>query len=132
MSHPVNIRVEGTNELIRDLRKARIDVQEDARKVLKEMAEKIADDARRRVPVDTGALRSTISPWVSKKTLDASVSAGGKSGGVDVYYAHFVEHSTKKKPARPFLYPSGRAHEQETEARLTAVMYEALRKGVEG
>ena len=128
----ITLQVHGTKELMADLRKAKVDVQNDARRVLREMADKIADDARRRVPVDTGALRSTIRPWVSKKTLDASVSAGGKSGGVDVYYAHFVEYSTKKKPARPFLYPSGRAHEQETEERLTAVMYEALRKGVEG
>ena len=128
----ITLQVHGTKELMADLRKAKVDVQNDARRVLREMADKIADDARRRVPVDTGALRSTIRPWVSKKTLDASVSAGGKSGGVDVYYAHFVEHSTKKKPARPFLYPAGRAHEQETEERLTAVMYEALRKGVEG
>jgi len=128
----ITLQVHGTKELMADLRKAKVDVQNDARRVLREMADKIADDARRRVPVDTGALRSTIRPWVSKKTLDASVSAGGKSGGVDVYYAHFVEYSTKKKPARPFLYPAGRAHEQETEERLTAVMYEALRKGVEG
>ena len=128
----ITLQVHGTKELIADLRKAKVDVQNDARRVLREMADKIADDARGRVPVDTGSLKNSIKPSVSKRQLEASVSAGGNVGGTDTYYAVFVEFGTHKMPARPFLYPSGRAHEQETEERLTAVMYEALRKGVEG
>jgi HK97 gp10 family phage protein len=128
----INLRVQNTKELIADLRKAGAEIKEDTRKVLKEMADVVADDARGRVPVDTGSLKNSIKPSVSKRQLEASVSAGGNVGGTDTYYAVFVEFGTHKMPARPFLYPSGRAHEQETEERLTAVMYEALRKGVEG
>ncbi len=128
----ITLQVHGTKELMADLRKAKVDVQNDARRVLREMADKIADDARGRVPVDTGLLKNSIKLSVSKRQLEASVSAGGKVRGKDAYYAQFVEFGTKHSPAQPFLYPSGRAHEQETEERLTAVMYEALRRGVEG
>ena len=128
----INVYVQRTKELMADLRKAGGEVQEEARKVLDEMSARIADDARSRVPVDTGALRSSIKKSVSRKKLEAAVWAGGKAGGTDTYYAVFVEFGTKNVPAQPFIFPAGRAHEQETEERLTAVMYEALRRGVEG
>ncbi len=128
----ITLQVHGTKELMADLRKAKVDVQNDARRVLKEQAKIIRDDARSRCPEDTGTLKRSVRSSVSRKKLDAFVSAGGKVRGKDAYYAQFVEFGTKRSPAQPFLYPAGRAHEKETEERLTAVMYEALRKGVEG
>lgn len=129
----ITVNVKNTSELIRDLRKAKADVRKDAYKVIKEQAEKIKYDAQGRVPIGaTMALLASIKSSSSKKTLTGSVSAGGQVGGNDAYYAVFVEFGTHKMAAQPFLYPSGRAHEQETEERLTAVLYEALRKGVEG
>lgn len=128
----ITVNVKNTSELIRDLRKAKADVQDEARAVLKEQAGAIRRGAQGRCPVDKGTLKRSIRATVAKKKLEATVSAGGKVGGIDAYYAQFVEFGTKKAKAQPFLFPAARAHEQETEERLTAVMYEALRKGVEG
>lgn len=128
----ITLQVHGTKELMADLRKAKVDVQNDARRVLREMADKIADDARGRVPVDTGLLKNSIKLSVSKRQLEASVSAGGKVRGKDAYYAQFVEFGTKHSPAQPFLYPAGRAHEKETEEKLVKVLTDAVRKGAGG
>lgn len=139
----ITLQVSGTEELIRDLRKAGIEVREEAGDVLKEQAEAIKEDAKNRCNFggntklkrksrSTGALKESIRSFVSKKHLSASVSAGGKVKGVDTYYAKFVEFGTKDSPAQPFLYPAARAHESETEKKLIKVMTTAIKKGAEG
>lgn len=80
-------------EVIRDVDKI-ID------KVSKEGAEKVAADARRLVPVKTGALKKSIK--VSKSKFEGGghvVSAGGG----DLFYASFVELGRSGAPAHPFL-----------------------------
>lgn len=128
----ISVRVEGMEEILRDLRKAQADVQQEAREVLKEQAKIIRDDARSRCPEDTGTLKRSVRSSVSREKLDASVSAGGKVRGKDAYYAQFVEFGTKHSPAQPFLYPAGRAHEKETEEKLVKVLTDAVRKGAGG
>lgn len=128
----ISVRVEGMEEILRDLRKAQADVQQEAREVLKEQAKIIRDDARSRCPEDTGTLKKSVRLSVSRKGLNASVSAGGKVQGKDAYYAQFVEFGTKHSPAQPFLYPAGRAHEKETEEKLVKVLTDAVRKGAGG
>ncbi len=128
----ISVRVEGMEGILRDLRKAQADVQQEAREVLKEQAKVIRDDARSRCPEDTGTLKRSVRSSVSRKRLDASVSAGGKVRGKDAYYAQFVEFGTKHAPAKPFLYPAGRAHEKETEEKLVKVLTDAVRKGAGG
>jgi HK97 gp10 family phage protein len=128
----ISVQVEGMEEILRDLRKAQADVQQEAREVLKEQAKIIRDDARSRCPEDTGTLKKSVRLSVSRKGLNASVSAGGKVQGKDAYYAQFVEFGTKHSPAQPFLYPAGRAHEKETEEKLVKVLTDAVRKGAGG
>ena len=128
----ITVQVSGTEEILRDLRKAQADVQDEAREVLKGQAKVIRDDARGRCPSDTGTLKRSVRSSVSRKKLSASVSAGGKVRGKDAYYAQFVEFGTKNSPAQPFLYPAGRAHEKETEERLVKVLTDAVRKGAGG
>ena len=86
-----------------------MDVQEDARAVLKEQAAAIRSDAQGRCPVDKGILKRSIRATVAKKKLEATVSAGGKVGRIDTYYAQFVEFGTKKGEgtAVPFSCGSG-------------------------
>lgn len=126
----ISVSVANTAQLLKDLRKARIDVKDEAWEVLKEMAKKVQQEAKNRVSVDSGALQSTIRRSVSRKNLTARVNAGGKYRGVDAFYAPFIEFGTKNMSARPFLYPSGRYYENETQQRLTEEMFKALRKDV--
>lgn len=68
-------------------------------------AERIAARARERVPVRTGALRSSIrasKPGIAGGDVTVTVSAGGQ--GVD--YAAFVEHGTAHMAPQPFMRPA--------------------------
>ena len=86
----ITVKITGQEKLISDIRKASADVQDNARKVLNEQAEIIRDDAKSRAPVDSGTLQKSIKASKTKKSLNASVSAGGG----DAYYAPFVEFGT--------------------------------------
>ena len=128
----ITVKVKNTEALIKDLRAAQVDVQEDARAVLKEQSAAIRSDAQGRCPVDKGILKRSIRATVAKKKLEATVSAGGKVGSIDTYYAQFVEFGTKKAKAQPFLFPAARAHDEETQEKLKTVMYAAIKKGAGG
>ncbi len=58
---------------------------------------KIADKAKRIVPVDSGILQDNIRP---------EVSADGMFVVADTEYADFVERGTSKMAAQPFLRPA--------------------------
>ncbi|MGD9640974.1 MAG: HK97-gp10 family putative phage morphogenesis protein [Synergistaceae bacterium] len=124
----ITVKITGQEKLISDIRKASADVQDAARKVLNEQAEIIRDDAKSRVAVESGTLQKSIKASKTRKTLNASVSAGGG----DAYYAPFVEFGTKNADAQPFLYPAARAHEEETEKKLVEAMTKTLKEAVEG
>lgn len=67
---------------------------------VEEVAEAIADGARERVPVDSGALRDAI--HVEVDGMEVSVVAGDD----DAFYGHIVEHGGTRTPAHPFLIPA--------------------------
>ena len=68
---------------------------------LKDLAEDIADGARERVPVDSGALRDSIHVEDRGHGVVAVVA-----GDTDVYYGHIVENGSVNAPAQPFLTPA--------------------------
>ena len=86
----------------------------------------------RRCPVDKGILKRSIRATVAKKKLEATVSAGGKVGRIDTYYAQFVEFGTKKGKGTAVPFPAARAHDEETQEKLKTVMYNAIKKGAGG
>ncbi|MDA8227050.1 MAG: HK97 gp10 family phage protein [Desulfitobacterium hafniense] len=97
-------RVDGAKEVIKLLE----DMGQNAATVLLQAAEaggKIAlAEARRRCPVRSGRLRSSLSLKLGKKTaLKANVRV---VHGRKEYYGTFVELGTKKSPAQPFMRPA--------------------------
>jgi len=64
-------------------------------------AQYVSNSAKRRCPVDTGRLRSSIrwAVFTDAQGLFAQV-------GTDVEYALFVERGTRYMEARPFLQPA--------------------------
>lgn len=64
------------------------------------LAEQIAEGARERVPVETGALRDAIHVRVEDDQV--AVVAGDNMA----FYGHMVENGTVKAPAHPFLVPA--------------------------
>lgn len=77
-------------------------VEVKAAKAVAETVVGIATEAQARAPVQTGALRASISPHVGYK--DGHVK-------VDAEYAAYVEYGTYKMPAKPYLQPAVSKHE---------------------
>lgn len=68
---------------------------------VREAVQAVVTEAQSRVPVDTGALKSSIRGRVLNQQ-SGEVTAGG--GEVD--YATYVEEGTVKSPAQPFMHPA--------------------------
>jgi HK97 gp10 family phage protein len=73
-----------------------------ARRAVDAGLELLADEIRRRAPVDTGQLRDSV-----------RVAPAGREGTdvhgeivIDEYYAVFEEFGTSDRPARPFMRPA--------------------------
>jgi len=78
--------------------------------VVAEYAEKIWKEARERVPVDTGNLRSTIEIRLTKAIM-AGVQA--KVGTDRTTYAIHVEYGTQIMDAQPYIRPAFREYRDE-------------------
>lgn len=126
---PIYAKVEGIDEILKELRQIEGEARQCVVDVLREETKPVVEDARSRAPKDTGAMARGIKRSISKKTLEARVSAGGMVGGVDTYYAQFIEFGTKYMPARPFLFPACRAHEERIGDALSRAMFDLIRKG---
>lgn len=91
------IKVDGADQLQAKLDALPEKIRERARQAVAAAADAVQADARAEVPVDTGALKDSIT--VENSGLSADVSAGE-------HYAPFVEFGTSTRPAQPFLTPA--------------------------
>ena len=114
----ITVKVKGHDELVKELRKASKEIQDEARNILNSQAKVVRDHIKSRCPVDSGMLKKSIKAKLARKTLLASVQMGGGKA----YYAPFVEFGTKNMSARAFFYPTARLHEDETHEKLTDMM----------
>lgn len=114
-------------------------------------AQVVRDDARTRVPVDTGLLRrSVIMKWIREKSTNSrqtfyvlwrrgkrfqAVKRKRKGKAIvvneDAFYGLFVEFGTARMPARPFLRPAFEMRKRDAVAalkeRLRMAVLEATR-----
>jgi HK97 gp10 family phage protein len=102
-------------------KEADMQIQVNAMDRLQEVAEAIAEEARRHVPVgqnvpagkgkwsarEAGALKRSIR--VVRLHGDPKKNVRVYAGSREVYYARFVEYGTAKMRARPFLRPAVQA-----------------------
>lgn len=99
------VSVRGDRKLARQLAHLRAQTTEIAADSLKAWGKDVQDDARRRVPVLSGALRKGITVRVQRAAMTASV--GTHTGP---FYGWFVENGTSRQAAQPFLHPASAAH----------------------
>ena len=88
-------------------------------------ADEIAADARRRVPVDTGALRDSIHTRANKDGTRIKIVADAKNPNDGVPYGKLLEFSPRLN--RPFLYPAFDAHVKAVRESLIAAIRKAAR-----
>jgi hypothetical protein len=100
----VRVKVSGINILLQDLDKYSKEVQQGIYKEVSDWAKRTESDAQRDVPVDTGALKSTIRSVVSNNGLTWIVKAGGIN---NVNYAPYIEFGTGARVDKAFLQQFG-------------------------
>jgi hypothetical protein len=100
----VQVKVSGINILLKDLDQYSLDIQAGIYKEVKDWAARTEADAKRDVPVDTGALQGSIRSVVSNNGLTWIVKAGGIN---NVNYAPFIEFGTGTRVDQAFLQEYG-------------------------
>ena len=100
----VQVKVVGINILLSDLDKYSKEVQQGVLKEVREWSVRTEADAQRDVPVDTGALKSTIRSVSSQNGLTWIVKAGGIN---NVDYAPYIEFGTGVGVNQSFLQEYG-------------------------
>ena len=106
----MEIEIVGLTELEDKLSNLDVKLSNALAEALEEIAEKIRDDAKGFVPVDTGALRKSIR--IEKKgKLKVSIIAGGGGiinprSGREVDYAGYVEFGTRRASPQPYMQPA--------------------------
>ena len=110
------VRVKGGDRLRSTLRRFPDALTKELKGVIAAGAELVRDEARDRVPVDTGELKAALLAKPSKDGLSAKDGYSPKRSGFKRAWKqagwrfHFIEFGTKKTPARPFLRPAFRTH----------------------
>jgi len=128
----VTLKVEGVRELNRRLETLPVKIQRKiVRQALRDGAKVIREEARRRVPVDTGRLRRTLTQRKGKArrgSYSVVVTHNWKRyAGTIPFYGGYVEHGTRKMPPRPYL----RSALDERRDEATRVVIRGIREGIE-
>ena len=131
----LSVKVIGEKELVDKLKKLSSGKIRDAvYNALRDGTDMIAADAKRRCPVETGALRDSITPKTFKND-----DKGGMNGYVycdypntdrkasfkgqkQLYYAMAVEYGNRHAIAQPFLKPALRANKKRVLALVLAAL----------
>lgn len=80
-----------------------------------ETADQVVTTAQQRVPVDTGALRTSIEKFGAAGTGERTVEAGQS-----LDYAPHVEYGTDRQAAQPFMTPAAEQHRADLARNIAA------------
>ncbi len=125
------IDVEGADDLVQMFDELGLAAEEILDQATKNAAEIVLADAKRKVPVRTGALRASLDIKAEKnkkptKKVYRVFSKGVRSGGVR--YAFAVENGTSKMSARPFLRPALDNNKNQIKDEMNRTIVKALEK----
>lgn len=95
------------------------EVRAEIKDVTIEMGEKVSQEAKRIVPVRTGALRDSIHVFYECTRGKQDISVGI---GTELHYAGYVEYGTRYMSARPYLVPAFLKYELEYEKRVRQIL----------
>jgi len=138
MADRMNVKLEGVEKVISNLKKYQVAKRGACEIALKETAFKIEGDAKRKVAVDTARLKGSISTNWAGSSMNRGRTSGkakaddgvgrpsGEKGlsvvtGTNVVYAPFQEYGTRKMAAHPFVYPAYFMHKDELAKRIKKI-----------
>jgi HK97 gp10 family phage protein len=102
--------------------------------------EELAERMQHLAPVDSGALRDSITVTPPGQSTPAYSQPGGSrvarenevlitAGNTDVRYPHLVEYGTIQAPAQPFFWPAYRLSKARIQRRIKRAIGKAVREG---
>ena len=102
MKNNMQLQIKGIEKLFNNLDKIENQIEDEIERIIKSGAEIILDDAKSRVPKNTGDLKKSLEvKTIEIKTNQIKIGVGPV--GKDVLYWYFVEYGTKKNAAQLFL-----------------------------
>ena len=116
--------INGGTATARSLRELGSDVLGAAKKALAEGAEAVADDARTRCPVKTGALRDSIKAVSRSGGTSYRIEANARN---DVGFAYGIIVEFSPKTGHPFLYPALDANVGNVKDKIVEAVRQACR-----
>lgn len=121
----VNLDMEGEiQSAARSIERWFDDLWDEVQPVVDEYTDKVFEEAYKRVPVDTGNLRSTIEVFL-KRMAEKVI---GQVGTQKTDYAHYQEFGTIIHDAQPYLRPSLRKYAEEFARAVASVVRSHARK----
>lgn len=110
---------------------------------LRDSAGAIVGTQKQLVPVDTGALRDSITATPGEQNLPAYASLRSRratkdpglaviitAGNSGVRYAHLIEFGRERAAAQPFFYPGFRAHKREASRKIRKAARDAIKSAL--
>ncbi len=113
--------IEGEEKVIARLKVISVTAKNDIEQALINSALIVERDAKIKVPVDTGRLRSSL----SHETENFGTDNPTVTVGTNVEYGPYVEFGTSRQSAKPYLYPAL----IENKAKILKEIAAAFRKG---
>lgn len=110
---PLSVQVIGTADVEAGLRRLLAEVPQLANNLLDDSAMRVEAAAKQRCPVDTGRLRSSI---------QVASGQGWRTISTNVEYAPYVEFGTRRRGAKPFLFPAAEAERPKFQAAIQAAL----------
>lgn len=120
MGNEIRVRVEGEQRVMTNLQAEIEQMGQDVEDVIHTYALKIARDAKRNAPVDTGRLRASITPVL--EDLAARVIAGGAIDGAHVDYAAAQEFGTDVMPGKHYMRRALKKHKSDFQRDIRAAL----------
>lgn len=132
----------GLDKLNRRLKAIPKAVREAVQPALKLSADEMAAAMRSLAPVDTGALKESITVTTAGNTTPAYSQPGGAKvvpenaavitvGNSDVRYPHLVEYGTAESPAHPYFWPAFRLYRKRATNRLKRAIAKAVKEAAQ-
>ena len=120
----VRIKIDGLDELMKELAKKVDGAQEILDNATDEASKLVMSKAKSLAPVDSGNLRQSLDTHEEKqKSKNKSVHQVATD---DAFYGIFQEYGTKNHPAKPFMRPAL----QKSKSKIKKIIQEHIKKAL--
>lgn len=123
--------IEGLHELLDALEETSINLVDRRKliaKALRAAGKLVSAEAQRRIPVDTGAARASMSVSVIEQTAQGAEAQIGPK----LFYVKFAEFGTSRQTARPWLGPAYDATEDDAFEKIAEILGDGIEESFLG